>query len=90
MKKISASILPALFMFPIVACACGGGDCSMDLPAPEVPAPGTVEQTVNALSAHSGLFAAMAIIAIGGIVFSRQRRLLATKSVAQSFAEGAT
>ncbi len=89
MKRIFFSIIVALVSLPIAGFACGGGDCSMDLPPPEIPTPGPVENLISALSAHGGLFAGMALAAIiGGVVVSRQRKLLATKSVAPSF--GAT
>ena len=54
----------------------------MDLPPPEVPAPTTVENLVSSLSAHQGLFAALALAAILAVVLSRQRKLLETKSAA--------
>lgn len=86
MKKIFSSIVVALVSLPISGFACGGGDCSMDLPPPEIPAPGPVENLISALSAHSGLFAGMMLATIiGGVVYSRQRKLLATKSAAPSF-----
>jgi len=86
MKKLFSSIVVALSSLPVLGFACGGGDCSMDLPPPPVPAPGPVENLISALSAHSGLFAGMALAAIiGGVLVSRQRKLLAMKSVAPSF-----
>ncbi len=81
MKRIFFSIVFALASLPLSAFACGAGDCSMDLPPPEVPAPGAVENLISALSAHSGLCAGMALAAIiGGVLVSRQRKLLATES----------
>ena len=79
MKRIFSSVVAGL-VFPIAAFACGGGDCSMDLPPPEVPAPGPVENVLSALADHSGLFAAMALATIIVVAVSRQRRLLVTKS----------
>lgn len=89
MKKIFASISLALLSFPLAAFACGGGDCSgMELPPPTVPAPGPVESLLGALSDHAGLFAALTLAAAIGFALSRQRKLLATKSSAPSFAGG--
>ena len=85
MKKIFPSIVVALVSLPIAGFACGAGDCSMDLPQPEVPAPTTVENLLNSLSDHTGLFAAMALAAIIGLAIARQGKLLATKSSAPSF-----
>ncbi len=82
MKRIFASGFVALVSLPLAGFACGGGDCSMDLPAPQVPAPGPVENLLGALSEHTGLFAALAFAAIVGFVVSRQRKLLETKSAA--------
>lgn len=84
MKKIFAFVFVAL-VSPLAAFACGGGDCSMDLPAPQVPAPGPVENLLGALSEHTGLFAGLAFAAIVGYVVSRQRKLLETKSGLSSF-----
>ncbi len=85
MKRIFASAFVTLVSLPVAGFACGGGDCSMDLPPPEVPAPTTVENLLSALSQHTGLFAAMALAAIIGVAVSRQRRLLETKTAAPSF-----
>ncbi|MFN2476325.1 MAG: hypothetical protein ABR526_08300 [Chthoniobacterales bacterium] len=82
MKRIFAAIIGTLVSLPISGFACGGGDCSMDLPPPEVPAPTTAENVMGALSAHQGLFAAIALAAILAVVVSRQRKLLETKSAA--------
>lgn len=82
MKRIFASVFIALVSMPIAAFACGGGDCSMDLPPPQVPAPGPVENLLSALSEHTGLFAGLALAAIVGFVVSRQRKLLEAKSAA--------
>ncbi len=57
----------------------------MDLPPPEVPGPTTVENLLNSLSDHTGLFAAVALAAIIGLAIARQGKLLATKSSAPSF-----
>ena len=86
MKRIFASVFAALVSLPVAAFACGGGDCSMDLPPPEVPAPGAVENLLSSLSEHSGLFAGLALAAIFGFVVARQRKLLETKSANPSFA----
>lgn len=80
MKKILASLVVTLVGLPLTDFACGGGDCSMDLPAPQVPAPGPVENLLGAISDHTGLFAGLALAAIVGYAISRQRKLLATKS----------
>ena len=80
MKRIFASVFATLVSLPIATFACGGGDCSMDLPPPQVPAPGPVENLLSALSEHTGLFAGLALAAIVGYVVSRQRKLLETKS----------
>ncbi len=85
MKRIFASVFATLASLPIVSFACGGGDCSMDLPAPEVPAPGPVENVLSALSDHSGLFAGLMLAGMVAVIISRQRRLLETKSAAPSF-----
>lgn len=83
MKRIFASVVVALVSLPMASFACGGGDCGgMDLPPPEVPAPGPVENLLSALSDHAGLFAGLALAAIIGFVVSRQRKLLETKSAA--------
>jgi len=82
MKRMLASLVGTLASLPVVGFACGGGDCSMDLPPPEVPAPTTVENLMSSLSAHQGLFAALALGAILAVVVSRQRKLLETKSAA--------
>jgi hypothetical protein len=82
MKKVFASILVSLVSLPLAAFACGGGDCSMDLPAPQVPAPGPVENLLGILSEHTGLFAGLTLAAIVGLVVSRQRKLLETRSAA--------
>ena len=82
MKRIFASFFVTLVSLPIGAFACGGGDCSMDLPPPPVPAPGPVENLLSMLSEHTGLFAGLALAAIVGYVVSRQRKLLETKSAA--------
>ena len=85
MKRIFFSIVFALASHPLSAFACGAGDCSMDLPPPEVPAQTTVENLLNSLSDHTGLFAAMALAAIICLAIARQGKLLATKSSAPSF-----
>ncbi len=85
MKKIFSSVVVALVSLPISGSACGGGDCSMDLPPPEVPAPTTVENLLSSLSDHSGLFLGIALAAIIGFAVSRPGKLLATKSAAPSF-----
>lgn len=54
----------------------------MDLPPPEVPAPGPVENVLSSLSEHSGLFAGLALAAIVGVALARQRKLIETKSAA--------
>jgi len=82
MKRMFASVFVILVSLPIAAFACGGGDCSMDLPPPQVPAPGPVENLLGALADHTGLFAGLALAAIVGFVVSRQRKLLETKSAA--------
>lgn len=82
MKRILASVFMSLVSLPIAAFACGGGDCSMDLPPPQVPAPGPVENFLGTLSEHTGLFAGLALAAIVGFAVSRQRKLLETKSAA--------
>jgi hypothetical protein len=80
MKRIFASVFVAVVSLPLAAFACGGGDCSMDLPPPRVPAPGPVENLLSTLADHTGLFAGLALAAIVGYAVSRQRKLLATKS----------
>ncbi len=87
MKRIFASLFVALVSLPIASFACGGGaDCDgMDLPPPEVAAPGPVENLIGSLSDHAGLFAGLALAAIIGFVVSRQRKLLETGSAAPSF-----
>ncbi len=85
MKRIFAPAFVALVSLPIPGFACGGGDCSMDLPPPEVPAPTTVENLMNSFSEHTGLFAGLAVAAIFGFIVSRQRKLLETKSSAPAF-----
>jgi len=80
MKKIVASILAAVVTSPIASFACGGSDCSMDLPAPEVPAPTTVENLMNSFAEHPGLFASMAVAAVIGFAVFRQRKLLETRT----------
>lgn len=82
MKRIFTSIFVALVSLPIASFACGDKDCSMDLPPPPVPVPGPLENVIGALSEHTGLFAGLAIAAIIGLVISRQRKLLETKSAA--------
>ncbi len=82
MTKIFASLFVAFVSLPVASFACGGGDCSMDLPPPPVPVPGPVENAVAALSEHSGLFAALALAAIVGIALARQRKLVETRSTA--------
>lgn len=83
MKKIFASAFVALLSFPIAGFACGGGDCSgMELPPPEVPAPGPTEQLLGAAADHAGLIASCLLATALVIAFSRQRKLLATKSAA--------
>ena len=54
----------------------------MDFPPPGVPTPTTVENLISSLSAHQGLFSALALAAILAVVVSRQRKLLETMSVA--------
>ncbi len=80
MRKVSAALFVALVSLPVATFACGGGDCSMDLPPPPVPVPGPVENVLSVLTDHAGLFAGLALAAIVGAALSRQRRLLATKS----------
>ncbi len=58
----------------------------MDLPPPEVPAPGAVENMLRSLSENAGLFAGLAIAAVFGFVVARQRKLLETKSASRSLA----
>ncbi len=82
MNKIFASLFVAVVSFPIASFACGGGDCSMDLPPPPVPIPGPVENAIAALSEHAGLFVGVALAAIIGGVLARQRKLVETRSVA--------
>lgn len=82
MKRIFASVFVALVTLPLAGFACGGGDCSMDLPAPQMPAPGPVENLLSMLSEHTGFFAGLALAAIVGFVLSRQRKLIETKSAA--------
>ena len=90
MKKIFSFLVLTLVSLPLSGFACGGNDCSMDLPPPPVPAPGPVENLIGSLSDHSGLFAGMALAAIvGGVLVSRQRKLLATKSAAPSLGAAA-
>ncbi|MDQ6622070.1 MAG: hypothetical protein M3Y86_01110 [Verrucomicrobiota bacterium] len=62
----------------------------MELPPPEVAVPGPAEQVLGALSDHAGLFAGCALAAALAFAFARQRKLIATKSAAQSFATGAS
>ncbi|CAN5431676.1 hypothetical protein BH18VER1_BH18VER1_13890 [soil metagenome] len=82
MKRIFASLFVSLLSFPIAGFACGGGDCSMDLPPPEVPVPGPVENLISSFSEHNGLFAGMALAAVVAVAPARQRQLLETKSAA--------
>lgn len=82
MKRTLASLVGILASLPVASFACGGGDCSMDLPPPEVPAPGPVENLISSVSDQFGLFAALALAAIVGVILSRQRKLLETKSAA--------
>lgn len=82
MTRFLTSAVVTLMALPITTFACGGGDCSMDLPPPPVQVPGPVENLLGVLSDHIGLFAGLALATIVGYAISRQRKLLATKSAA--------
>lgn len=81
MKKLFASVAVALVALPLVSFGCGGGDCTMDLPPPEVPIPSPVDNLVRLVTDHTGALVSLALAAILVSVAARPRKLLAAESI---------